>query len=469
MAYSKRGTRDSITPMDYEYENGRGPTDEFSPFMTATKHMSSQKRQRSVLDNSSPARSFTGGFNTPQRPPLRESKTLSYQGSKPLPAVPSHVSNAWTPRTPEGIMDCSSGGETPNTPAYDDSEAATPDTQMADRMGRMMNGDNGPRSKSPKKSRRSSLFSFKLFGSSSSPSPLKEDRKSSTRKPDHRVAKRRKKTRDSTIQEYEESDEEVLHVQKGGKPKDVQVGYMQSAASFFHWVEAHPDLPSVLSFYFQFFVNGVLGTVFLWFIWAIYKSILADIQLESQKYITEIMGEIATCSHHYTANRCDRETRAPALETVCSNWETCMNRDPRKVARAAVGAKTFAQIFNAFVENLSYKTMIFTALLIFGGFNVSNWAFGVIRAKSSHPQPHPEFYPPPPATPQRIPSGGFIDQQGFYTPFQTPYGNMNHQHMLHPATQSMPALPAPDLATGAGGQLLLEAGKRTSPRKKLFR
>jgi hypothetical protein len=35
-----------------------------------------------------------------------------------------------------------------------------------------------------------------------------------------------------------------------------------------------------------------------------------------------------------------------------------MNRDAKKVARASVTAKTFAKIFNSFVEEFSYKSMV---------------------------------------------------------------------------------------------------------------
>jgi hypothetical protein len=78
--------------------------------------------------------------------------------------------------------------------------------------------------------------------------------------------------------------------------------------------------------------------------------------------------------------------------------------------------------------------------MLFGGFNLSNYAFGRFREKQSHIQQHHEFYPPPPATPQRYPSGGYIDQGGWHTPYATPYGSVN-QGMIQQASQSMPALP----------------------------
>jgi len=35
-----------------------------------------------------------------------------------------------------------------------------------------------------------------------------------------------------------------------------------------------------------------------------------------------------------------------------------MNRDPNSVGRAKISAHTFAQIFNSFIEPISYKAMV---------------------------------------------------------------------------------------------------------------
>ena len=58
------------------------------------------------------------------------------------------------------------------------------------------------------------------------------------------------------------------------------------------------------------------------------------------------------------ANRCERESRVPAMEGVCDGWEKCMNRDPGRVGRARVSAHTFAEILNGFVEPISVKAMV---------------------------------------------------------------------------------------------------------------
>ena len=50
----------------------------------------------------------------------------------------------------------------------------------------------------------------------------------------------------------------------------------------------------------------------------------------------------------------------PHMFQPCGEWETCMNRDPSKIGRARIGAQLLAEIVNAFVENISWKTFVST-------------------------------------------------------------------------------------------------------------
>ncbi|KAF2019690.1 hypothetical protein BU24DRAFT_125381 [Aaosphaeria arxii CBS 175.79] len=357
--------RDSTTPMDYEWQNSNGPIDANSPFITATQQASHKKRPHSVLDT--PSKSFPS-FNTPSR---SQSYMLS-PDHKPLPAVPPHVSraNTWEPRTPASVYDFSSGGETPNTPTLnEDSDIATPDTQMSRRMGNLMSDNDHVtvRSRSPKKSSRRDSWFKSMF--TSSPSPSKEKAAAySNRKPDDRDrVKKRKTKRAKELAIYEEPDSPDVT----GVPGPARVGpnaaaqsngqtdgYAAKAAGFFGWIEAHPDLPAVLTFYLQLVVNACMGGTFLWIIWKMFSAIMADVNVESNKFMNEAMVEITFCAKQYQDNRCDPKTRVPAMETVCGNWEACMNRDARQIARASVGARTFASILNSFVEQLSYKSLV---------------------------------------------------------------------------------------------------------------
>lgn len=404
---SRGGHRESLTPMDFEYDNKQGPVDYRSPFMNITntpkrEHMPSQSSPPAPGETSElstgpsfgqpgPQSQFTSptkaAFATPSR--LREAAlNFPQSGSRPLPSLPPHT-NAWnTPRTPAPDYDFSSGGETPNTPAQD-SEQATPDTQMAGKMRMLMD------SPSPKKGGRRQSF-FGRIKNSFSPSPAKESmreiekevsRKHYNDKMENRVAKRRS-TRERSDRskkkhmvlrddDHDETDNELAQVHKAAPTElsRAQQTYGASVAGFFHWIEAHPGLPSVLSWYMQFTVNAFLALSFMYIMYLVYNGVMADINIESNKHASELMVEIAHCVKNYRENRCEPETRVPAMEMACGNWETCMSRDPNKLARASVTVKTFAGIINSFFEEFSYKSMVCSFILIFrcGWLQVQLW------------------------------------------------------------------------------------------------
>lgn len=184
----------------------------------------------------------------------------------------------------------------------------------------------------------------------------------------------------------------------------------ESAAASF--VSTHRDLPLIVSHYLQLFFNLSLLLLVLYAVFCFYLTIRADVDVKVEEYSSEILMEISQCSRDYIENHCAPGMRVPAMEKVCSAWERCMNRDPTMVGRARVSAETFAGIVDGFVEGISYKTMLFCLLVIFGGLFISNTAFGFYRAKAVdlipnyHPtQPFPSAYgaypngvPPTPMT-----------------------------------------------------------------------
>jgi len=92
-------------------------------------------------------------------------------------------------------------------------------------------------------------------------------------------------------------------------------------------------------------------------------TILHDVNEKVSTYTTEARQEIYNCAEAFSANQCagyrDLGRVAPALYGMCESWETCMNRDPKKVGgRAKVGAETMAEVVNGFVDVISWKTMV---------------------------------------------------------------------------------------------------------------
>lgn len=130
----------------------------------------------------------------------------------------------------------------------------------------------------------------------------------------------------------------------------------------FTFLESHPHIPRILSFYAQFAFNAVLALVVLYVVAAFVLAVRADVARASEEASAAIMAEMAECARSFVENRCagigETGRRLPALETVCGGWERCMNRDPAHIGRAKVSAQTLAEVFNSFVEPISFKAMV---------------------------------------------------------------------------------------------------------------
>jgi hypothetical protein len=134
-----------------------------------------------------------------------------------------------------------------------------------------------------------------------------------------------------------------------------EVGYI---AGLFTFIESFPNAPSLLAKYLQLFFNSAIILGCLYAIYSFWTTIQADVNRASEDAAAETLAEMAACAKSYVENRCAGDSRLPALETVCGNWELCMNRDPNSVKRAKLSAHTFAEILNSFVEPISLKTMV---------------------------------------------------------------------------------------------------------------
>jgi hypothetical protein len=129
-------------------------------------------------------------------------------------------------------------------------------------------------------------------------------------------------------------------------------------ASVLSFIESKPALPYILSYYVQLALNYFLVGLLMYTVWCFVLTIRADVDKESEVQIGLIRADMAQCAAQYIENRCAKATRLPALEMICANWESCMNQDPTRVGRARVSAHTFAEIFNSFVEPISWKAMV---------------------------------------------------------------------------------------------------------------
>ncbi|KUJ08342.1 uncharacterized protein LY89DRAFT_789143 [Mollisia scopiformis] len=396
--------RSTESPMDWEWQT-QGPADPKSPF----PQFKPQEGQKVGFESPPPKSSFIAASSTPA-PQFRN---------------PSFT----TPRKAfdQELFSEVSGAET--SPADNADAEDTPDLPKQIQTMTVSSGTV-----------RQPLF--QKYGAGflgSSPGRAEQRRGKYANAIVNKVRKRKRIDRDYALvrgqRDVSESDSEdgdsrpQSRKGKHGK-QEPQPGYW---ASVFNYIESHPNLPNVLSFYAQLGVNMFIAGLTIFGIYTFWMTVRADVDKASENERALVMTEIAACYTQFVDNGCGSDRRVPALKTVCENWEHCMNRDPDSIGRARVSAHTFAQIFNSFIEPISYKAMIFVILIVTVCILVNNLAFGMFRSKASHMhQPQP-FFPPPPRNFQ----WGAPPQTPHYEP-QTPqrslaydaYGGQTYQAIM---------------------------------------
>ncbi|KAL3430953.1 Di-sulfide bridge nucleocytoplasmic transport domain-containing protein [Aspergillus tetrazonus] len=375
--------RTAESPMDFEWQS-RAPGDVTSPFyQLSMQHDNQKKRSHNVFD--SPEKK--------QMPALREPNSQPFLFSQTKPTAPETPKSVFaqpafmTPRKFD--LDFSSGAENMSSPE---------------------NADNDDTPEQPTKTgHRNSLFG--MYGRFA-PSPgrgeiprLSHYSNAAAR----RVQKRRLRNKALDLQVRRDSDDEsdrpsssegqqkVKH--KGGHKDEAPSSPTSTFKKFFTLVEAHPNVPNILSWWAQLALNFFIFSMAGYVLWGIVWTIRAEFDQAAEAASDTILAEMAACAKDYVDNRCGGGDRLPALETVCGNWERCMNRDPAKVGRAKVSAQTMAIIINSFIDPISWKAILFFLATISTVTFVSNWSFRSFRNRYNH-----DFAPPPPDY-QRQPSG----------------------------------------------------------------
>lgn len=296
-------------------------------------------------------------FDSPQKttvPALREPNSQPFLFSQP-PATPTaspfRAPSFTTPRNPIDA-DFSSGPEGFSSPEQADNED-TPEALKS--TIDFTNKDGKPFNK------RSTLSNF--YGRFD-PGPVRKDA-TRPKYSDAIVRKIHKKRRRGQTFEKQlalnrrssEDSEDDEGESKGIPPNMVQPPSIGRMSSLFAFIEQYPNAPALISKYLQTFFTAAILAGGFYVIYSIWSTIRADVDRASEDSAAEVLAEMAICAKNYVENRCGGDNRLPALETVCNNWEFCMNRDPNAVRRAQVSAHTFASIINSFVEPISFKTM----------------------------------------------------------------------------------------------------------------
>lgn len=294
---------------------------------------------RSVFD--SPAK--------PDKPSLRQPASQTFLFSRPQQSKVNFTRGS-SFKTPRKIdLDFSSGAENPSSPDFADNDE-TPE-------------------KPSKSNRRDSLFNF--YGRFA-PSPGRGEIPRSNKFSNvlvNRVHKRRRREREIDRHLRRHSDDSIgdaPHGQRGSnssqpKPTETPINHeIPFFSRLFTFLETHPHIPRILSYYAQFAFNLAIASITLYIIITFLLAIKGDFDNANTDASADILAEMSSCAKNFVENRCSGEEgrRLPALEVVCDNWERCMNRDPAKSRRVKVSAQTLAEIFNSFIEPIGFKTMV---------------------------------------------------------------------------------------------------------------
>ncbi|BCR90617.1 putative nuclear envelope protein Brr6 [Aspergillus chevalieri] len=426
--------RSGESPMDFEWQT-RAPGDVTSPFyQLSMQHDNQRKRPHSTFD--SPEKK--------SMPALREPNSQPFLFSQP-PGTPKSVFNQPAFMTPRKFdLDFSSGAENMSSPENADNED-TPEPTPA---------KNG--------AHRNSLFSmYGRFAPAPSPGRGEIPRVSHySNALARRVQKRRRRDKALDMRLRRDSDDEdddrpsssesnqQNQVQHAGQSnqQESSVSRMSSFSDFFALLEAHPYVPSILSWWAQLVVNLSLFSLAVYVVFGFVSAIRAEFEQAAEEVSDGILAEMATCAKSYVDNRCAGNDRLPALETVCENWERCMNRDPAKVGRAKVSAHTMAVIINSFIDPISWKAILFFLATISTVTVVSNWSFRSFRNRlNQHEYPHP--HPPSFSRQGSAQYAPISSSQGQYQN-GSGYGYLDHQEQK--------LAPAPNLDEKQNGSMLLE-------------
>jgi hypothetical protein len=335
--------------MDWEWQT-QGPTDPKSPF-PQFKPDQGQKGQFKIHTGAAKGDKLTcntAGFESSQ-------STSSFITASSAPAPQFRNPSFTTPRKPfdQEFFSEVSGAE--SSPADNADAEDTPDPHKTSQT--MTAFTSGGTIRQP---------IFGRYGSSflgSSPGRAEQRRGKYANAIINKVRKRKRIDRDYSLARNHREGSESESDGDESRPRSKEKHSKQESkegwfASTFSYIESHPNLPNVLSIYAQMAINFFIAGLTVFGVYTFWMTVRADVDKASDDERALVLAEITRCARDYVDNKCGSNQRVPAIQTVCENWEHCMNRDPNSIARARVSAHTFAQIFNSFIEPISYKAMV---------------------------------------------------------------------------------------------------------------
>ncbi|MCJ1476941.1 hypothetical protein MMC13_005610 [Lambiella insularis] len=357
--------------MEFEYENRTGRVDPNSAWLNTPKKQPSFKSQ-----NSNSSFNPQTYFNPQKQPSPTRSQAY------PTPQTPVHkppplFSFSAVRDTPK--HEFSSGPENQSSPENADNED-TPEPLKKSQLDLNDNVTVFRGHKTP--SKRTSFFGS--FASRFSPGRSglrKRHEKEALVKKVHKRRRRENEREDRIIYRRSSEDSDSDHrsrqdsgsTAKPGPPQEVFLTTLINAMS------DNPQLPGILLYYLQLLYYAFLLFLSAWVIYSFWATIKQDVDMKTAEQASIIMLEMDVCRDRFEENRCEKNSRVPAMKSMCESWERCMNKDPYKLGRAKISAHTFAEIINSFIEPISYKAMIFTTIVITLVYVIPNILFSKVR------------------------------------------------------------------------------------------
>ena len=373
--------RSNESPMDFQWQSGHGPASLDSPFLkhTANRNMQTrngfagQKRSFAISAVDKPeilTEMCVGDFEhfdspkKPSLPPLPDPEPYGFPSTPSSKCLPQFRNPSFTTPHKSFDTDISSGPENQSSPLADNEDTPEPPARsgILNTNSAVVQFQGTKAEKKPP--------SVGIFGKHTTPG--RGDillRKPHTDTVARRVHKRRRRDLDRDVRlvrrrpsDDADYEDESRPSSTGGPSQQVpppqEIGLIPSILTF---MEAHPNLPDVLSRYAQFILNLFFVSLLIVIMYCSWATIRSDVDEASREVAAETMAEMVSCTREFKANKCDSAERVPAMESMCNSWEKCMSRDPTMVGRARVSAQTFAEIITSFADRISYKTMVSSA------------------------------------------------------------------------------------------------------------
>lgn len=129
--------------------------------------------------------------------------------------------------------------------------------------------------------------------------------------------------------------------------------------NYFPSSPAPRDSADSLSAYISAAFRWALLFLLLWTAYTVLSALVNDISERIHATSLQSRSALHECSRHFEQNCMPPKVSEWALrEGLCDDWRICMERDPRMVGRARIAAEILAEMIDAFISGMGWKTLV---------------------------------------------------------------------------------------------------------------